>query len=197
MDRATLALREGEATGLRDIAHQLSGMLAAFSTIAGAVASELEEAAARQDFEAARELLDRLRPMTDEIIRQVGTVSVEALMRTDVRASRPESRGTLTTCRALRSSELTMGGCACNVAVSCRDGTVAGGVALSARRTMMVARRSASASAAAKCAPAQMREVAQSNAAAPETWQESQQHVPARCLCQRWLRVLSHSVRSL
>ena len=84
LERATLALREGEAAGLSHIAHQLSGMLATFSTVAGAVASELEEAAARQDLEAARKHLNHLRPMTDEIVRQVGTVSLEALIRTDV-----------------------------------------------------------------------------------------------------------------
>jgi HPt (histidine-containing phosphotransfer) domain-containing protein len=83
LDRATLALREGSASNLRHIAHQLSGMVAAFSTVAAAVASELEEAAEREDLEAAGERLAQLRPMTDEIVRQVGSLSVEALMRAD------------------------------------------------------------------------------------------------------------------
>jgi HPt (histidine-containing phosphotransfer) domain-containing protein len=86
LDRATLALREGTVSGLRHIAHQLSGMLAAFSTVAATVASELEEAAARQDLATAGALLDQLRPMADEIVRLVSTVSVQALMRADAQS---------------------------------------------------------------------------------------------------------------
>jgi HPt (histidine-containing phosphotransfer) domain-containing protein len=81
LDRATRALREGKATTLRHVAHQLTGMLAAFSAVGAEVASELEEAAARQDLEAASQHLGRLTPIGHEIVRQVGVVSIEALLR--------------------------------------------------------------------------------------------------------------------
>src|SRR5262249_57026701 len=45
------ALRDGDAHRLREAAHKLAGMVAAFSTSAGRVASDLEDRAARGDLD--------------------------------------------------------------------------------------------------------------------------------------------------
>ena len=57
------ALRERDAVRLREAAHKLCGMVAAFSTVAGAVASDLEDQAARGQLEEARPLVEQLEAM--------------------------------------------------------------------------------------------------------------------------------------
>ena len=57
------ALRERDAPRLREAAHKLCGMVAAFSTVAGGVASDLEDHAARGQLEEARPLVEQLETM--------------------------------------------------------------------------------------------------------------------------------------
>jgi CheY-like chemotaxis protein len=73
------ALREGDAPRLREVAHKLAGMLAAFSTVAGGVASDLEEHAARGQLEQASALVKRLETIGQELIHQAGGLSLETL----------------------------------------------------------------------------------------------------------------------
>jgi HPt (histidine-containing phosphotransfer) domain-containing protein len=73
------ALRDCDAPRLREAAHKLAGMAAAFSTAAGGVASELEDHAAQGQLEEARPLMARLETMAEELIRLVGGLSLEDL----------------------------------------------------------------------------------------------------------------------
>jgi len=73
------ALRDGDAPRLREAAHKLCGMATAFSTVAGGVASELEDHAAQGQFEEARPLVGQLETMAQELMRVVGGLSLETL----------------------------------------------------------------------------------------------------------------------
>ena len=73
------ALRERDAPRLREAAHKLCGMLAAFSTAAGGLASELEDQAAQGRFEEARPLVGRLESMTGELMRLASGLSLQTL----------------------------------------------------------------------------------------------------------------------
>jgi PAS domain S-box-containing protein len=73
------ALRERDAPRLREAAHKLAGMVAAFSTAAGGLASDLEDQAAQGRLEGAHPLVARLEAMAEELVRLVGGLSVEAL----------------------------------------------------------------------------------------------------------------------
>jgi len=73
------ALRERDALRLREAAHKLCGMVAAFSTVAGGVASEIEDRAADGQLEEARPLVERLVAMTQELLQLAGGLSLEAL----------------------------------------------------------------------------------------------------------------------
>ena len=73
------ALRDQDAPQLREAAHKLSGMVAAFSTVAGELASELEDHAAQGQLEMARPLMERLETITGEVIRQVDELSLDGL----------------------------------------------------------------------------------------------------------------------
>jgi CheY-like chemotaxis protein len=73
------ALRERDAPRLRESAHKLSGMVAAFSTTAGGVASDLEDHAARGRLEEAPALVERLETMAQELMRLAGGLSLETL----------------------------------------------------------------------------------------------------------------------
>ena len=75
------ALRDRDAPRLREAAHKLCGLLAAFSTVAGDLASDLEDSAARGQLDEARPLVERLETMTQELIRQVDGLSYESLRR--------------------------------------------------------------------------------------------------------------------
>ena len=67
------------ATRLREASHKLAGMVSAFSSVAGGVASELEDLAARGQLEEARPLVARLEAMAGELTRLAGGLSIEAL----------------------------------------------------------------------------------------------------------------------
>jgi PAS domain S-box-containing protein len=73
------ALRGRDTLRLREAAHNLSGMVAAFSTVAGSVASQLEDHAAQGQLEEARPLVQQLEVMGQQLTRVVGGLSVETL----------------------------------------------------------------------------------------------------------------------
>jgi two-component system, sensor histidine kinase and response regulator len=73
------ALRERDAIRLREAAHKLYGTVAAFSTVVGAVASDLEDQAERGQLEEAWPLVEQLEAIAPELIEQVGDLSIEVL----------------------------------------------------------------------------------------------------------------------
>jgi PAS domain S-box-containing protein len=73
------AVRSMNTPRLREAAHRLYGMVAAFSTAAGCVASDLEDAAARGQLEEARPLVEKLETMSRELLRLVAGMSLETL----------------------------------------------------------------------------------------------------------------------
>jgi len=64
---------------LREAAHKLAGMVAAFSTAAGGVASELEDRAAQGELEEAQSMVARLETMAEDLMRLVHGLSLEAM----------------------------------------------------------------------------------------------------------------------
>jgi hypothetical protein len=74
------SFRDGDARRLRESAHKLCGMVAAFSTVAGRIASDLEERAADGlvDDESGR-LLAELQTMTSELVGLVEDLSIDGL----------------------------------------------------------------------------------------------------------------------
>jgi CheY-like chemotaxis protein len=75
------ALRERDAPRLREAAHKLCGMVAAFSTAAGGVASDLEDQAALGRLDEARQLVGRLEAMAREMMRLAGGLSLDTVRR--------------------------------------------------------------------------------------------------------------------
>ncbi len=73
------ALSQRDASRLREAAHKLSGMLAAFSEVAGGVASDLEDHAASGQIEEARPIVQQLEAMVHELLLLVGGLSLETL----------------------------------------------------------------------------------------------------------------------
>src|SRR5204863_5445763 len=73
------ALRAQDAPRLREAAHKLCALLFAFSTVAGNVASDLEDHAAQGQLEEAQPLVERLETMAQELMRLVGGLSLETL----------------------------------------------------------------------------------------------------------------------
>jgi hypothetical protein len=83
------ALRERDAPRLRQAAHKFCALLFAFSTVAGDVASDLEDRAAQGHLDEARPLVERLETMTQELLRLAGGLSLEALRQQAGRAGEP------------------------------------------------------------------------------------------------------------
>ena len=73
------ALREQDTLRLREATHKLRGMIAAFSTVADGVASDLEDHTDRGQLDEARPLLEQLKTMGEEIMRLAGGLSIETL----------------------------------------------------------------------------------------------------------------------
>ena len=71
--------RREDAKGLRDAAHKMHGMIAAVSSLSGALASELEDEAAAGRLREAGLLLERLGPMTREVLTDLDGISIERL----------------------------------------------------------------------------------------------------------------------
>ena len=68
MANVRLALGERDLNQLSRAAHKLYGTLAAFSTVAGALALTLEDLAKQEDVDSAAELVDRLEAMCSELL---------------------------------------------------------------------------------------------------------------------------------
>ena len=83
------ALGQDDAPRLREAAHKLSGLLSAFSGVAGALASELEDHAARSELDKARLLVGRLGTVVQELMQPVGGLSLETLRRQAAAAAGP------------------------------------------------------------------------------------------------------------
>src|SRR5260370_38417154 len=64
---------------LREAAHKLCGMVAAFSSVAAAVASDLEDQAAGDRLEECRPLVEQVESIARELLDQVGVLSIEDL----------------------------------------------------------------------------------------------------------------------
>ena len=73
------ALREHDSLGLRAAAHKLRGMVVVFSSVAGAIASDLEEHASQGQLEEARPIVEQLETMTEELMRVTTGLSLETL----------------------------------------------------------------------------------------------------------------------
>jgi len=87
------ALRERDATRLREASHKLCGMLAAFSTVAGGVASDVEDLAAQGQLDDARPLVGQLESMAQELIRVLDGLSLETLQHQTGPANHPNRTG--------------------------------------------------------------------------------------------------------
>jgi two-component system, sensor histidine kinase and response regulator len=73
------ALRERNAPRLRQAAHKFCALLFAFSTVAGNVASDLEDLAAGGQLDGASPLVDQLETMTHKLLRLASGLSLETL----------------------------------------------------------------------------------------------------------------------
>jgi hypothetical protein len=75
------ALRDRDAPRLRKAAHKMCGVVGAFSTLAAALASDLEDQAASGRLEESLPLSEQLEEMARELLRQVDGLSIETLRR--------------------------------------------------------------------------------------------------------------------
>jgi signal transduction histidine kinase/CheY-like chemotaxis protein len=73
------ALRDHDLPRLAEAAHKLFGTLSAFSTIAGAIALTIEDAARREDFESCAELVNQVDSMCAELLEDTRGLSVDDL----------------------------------------------------------------------------------------------------------------------
>jgi two-component system sensor histidine kinase/response regulator len=81
------ALREQDAPRLREDAHKLCGLLSAFSSVAGNVASDLEDRASQGELQEAKLLATRLKTMVEALSREVDGLSLASLQRQAERAA--------------------------------------------------------------------------------------------------------------
>jgi PAS domain S-box-containing protein len=75
------ALRDRDATRLRDVAHKCCGMLSEFSAAAGDLAGTLEELGAETQLDKAGPVLEQLETMAHELVKQADGITVDALRR--------------------------------------------------------------------------------------------------------------------
>ena len=73
------ALHDQDALRLREAAHKFCGMLAAFSTVAGDLAANLEDLAARGLLQEALPVVEQLDQCATELARLAGELTVETL----------------------------------------------------------------------------------------------------------------------
>jgi two-component system, sensor histidine kinase and response regulator len=83
------AFQERDTGRLRDAAHKLCGMIAAFSTVAGGVASDLEEHAAQGQLEEARPLVEQLQTIAQELLRVAHDLSIDTVRSQTTAAAGP------------------------------------------------------------------------------------------------------------
>ena len=79
MDAIAHALRDRDAPRLREAAHKLSATVGTFSTVAGQLASDLEDRAAGGELDAAAALVRELGGMTADLLALGGGLSLEGL----------------------------------------------------------------------------------------------------------------------
>ncbi|HEX4338290.1 MAG TPA: ATP-binding protein [Polyangiaceae bacterium] len=79
LERAADSLRASDAGTLREAAHRIYGMVSAISSLAGTVASELEDEAALGELNEAIPLLEQLTRMSRELLAVVGSLSIDEL----------------------------------------------------------------------------------------------------------------------
>jgi len=79
MAQVRSALRNKDAPGVREAAHTLSSTLAAFSTIAGMTASNLEDEAACGNIQECVPLVERLESICSKLVKQTHNLSIEEL----------------------------------------------------------------------------------------------------------------------
>ncbi len=75
------ALLDQDAPRLREAAHKCCGMLSEFSAVAGDLAGSLEELAAGRLLDKATPILQQLETITQELVKQIDGITVEALRR--------------------------------------------------------------------------------------------------------------------
>ena len=73
------AMRDLNTRWLSQVAHKFNALLFVFSTVAGNVASDLEDHAAQGQLDEAQPLVERFQAMTRELIRLVGGLSLDTL----------------------------------------------------------------------------------------------------------------------
>jgi CheY-like chemotaxis protein/HPt (histidine-containing phosphotransfer) domain-containing protein len=73
------ALNDRDASQLREAAHKLCGIVSTFSTVAGNVASELEDRAAVGQLDETQPLVERLEIMAQELLQLAGNLSLDRL----------------------------------------------------------------------------------------------------------------------
>jgi HPt (histidine-containing phosphotransfer) domain-containing protein len=74
------AFQAGDAARLREAAHKLSGMLSAFSTIVGDVATAIEEHAARSEMTPCGPLVERMESLCSQLLREVEAIDPSRLI---------------------------------------------------------------------------------------------------------------------
>ena len=79
MARVRSAHRTGDLADLSEAAHKLRGTVSAFSSVAGALAASLEDAAVRNEVESCDALVHRLGAMSDELVEATRSLTIDAL----------------------------------------------------------------------------------------------------------------------
>jgi hypothetical protein len=72
-------MNDRDAPRLREAAHLLRGTLSAFSTVAGAAASNIEDAAALGQVNECIPMVARLESICSELVEQTRNLSIERL----------------------------------------------------------------------------------------------------------------------
>ena len=75
------ALRDQDASRLREAAHKCCGMLSEFSAAAGDLAGSLEDLAASTQLDQAAPILEQLETIAEELVKQIDGITVDALRR--------------------------------------------------------------------------------------------------------------------
>jgi CheY-like chemotaxis protein/HPt (histidine-containing phosphotransfer) domain-containing protein len=84
------ALRDRDALRLREAAHKFSGMISAFSTVAGDQAASLEDLAGRGLLKESIPVVDELDKSATELAQLAGGLTIETLLKLAEPAERPQ-----------------------------------------------------------------------------------------------------------
>jgi PAS domain S-box-containing protein len=96
MNAVEAAFEAADASRLREAAHKLAGMIGAFSTVAGRLASEVEDHASEGQIQEVKPLVKTLEAMTRDLMQVVAGLSLETLRKqasTAIDASRAAGEG--------------------------------------------------------------------------------------------------------